>query len=248
MRFAFPPPSTPPYVRVAGSTDNPLFFPVHRIYCVGRNYADHTREMGGDPDREQPFFFTKPADAVVETNRQIPYPMATNNLHHEVELVVALKSGGTSLSVEQAMDHVFGYAVGLDLTRRDLQNYAKEHRQPWDTSKAFDHSAPIGSITPLEGTDSSSSSSSLTSSSILSKAAHISLQVNGQTRQSGTIDQMIWSIPEIISILSHQFVLAPGDLIFTGTPAGVGPLVPGDQVKGRIDGLEDIDITIGAST
>ncbi|WP_317931528.1 fumarylacetoacetate hydrolase family protein [Halioxenophilus sp. WMMB6] len=206
-------------------------FPVHRIYCVGRNYADHAREMGADPSREAPFFFTKPADAVVGTNQTINYPPKTMDLHHEVEMVVAIERGGKNISVESALTHVFGYAVGLDLTRRDLQTEAKAKARPWCVAKAFDHSALIGPITEHHDCGHPGS-------------AAIELKVNGEPRQRGDINQMIWSTAEIISHLSSYFELAPGDLIFTGTPAGVGALQPGDKLHATIEGLAPFDGTI----
>jgi fumarylpyruvate hydrolase len=224
--FAFDPPSTPS-VAILGKNER---FPVHRIYCVGSNYAEHVREMGGDLDRSQPTFFTKPADAVVPSQTQIPYPLNTSNLHYEVELVIAIGKAGVKIPADEAIDYIFGYGVGIDLTRRDMQAKAKEIGGPWDTAKAFDQSAPISAIT--QGTSS------------LDDAAEISLTVNGKVRQSGALNQMIWSIPEIIAQLSSNFRLLPGDLIFTGTPSGVGPVVAGDHIKGMVEGLEDVDITI----
>lgn len=207
-------------------------FPVRRIYCVGRNYAAHTLEMGGDPAREDPFFFTKPADAVVRTGATIPYPSKTENLHHEIELVVALGKGGSDVAVDDALGLVFGYATGVDLTRRDLQNEAKSLRRPWDMSKGFDRSAPMAALTRA------------------SEIGHpttgaISLHVNGEARQSSDLAALIWSVPETISFLSGLVELAPGDLIFTGTPDGVGPLERGDSVTGHVDGLEDLEFSIG---
>lgn len=225
-RFAFDP---PPTSSVAISDDDERF-PVHRIYCVGRNYADHVQEMGGDPNRSSPTFFTKPRDAVVPTGSKIPYALNTSNLHYEVELVVAIGKSGVQIPVHQANEYVFGYGVGIDLTRRDLQSHAKTTGGPWDAAKAFDESAPMGPIRK--------------GSSLLSETSKIELFLNGNLRQSGTLNQMIWSVPEIIEQLSKSFRLEPGDLIFTGTPSGVGPLAVGDQIKGTIDGLEDIDIEI----
>ena len=199
-KFVFEPHPTPS-VAVLGD-DGELKFPVHRIYCVGRNYADHVKEMGGDSNLDKPVFFCKPADAVVVSGTSIPYPLATKNLHYEAELVIALQSGGKSIPVDQALKHVYGYAVGIDLTRRDLQAIAKEKGQPWDSAKAFDLSAPIGPITV--GPNS------------VKDDAKISLEVNKVQKQSSTIDKMIYSIPEIISILSEEFLLQAGDLIFTG--------------------------------
>jgi len=191
-------------------------FPVRRIYCVGQNYADHAREMGGDPDRQPPFFFSKPRDAVT-AGSEVSYPPATQNLHHEVELVLALGSGGANLSPEAALSLVYGSAVGVDLTRRDLQAVAKSSGRPWDVSKGFDQSAPISLIRPGSAPD----------------HGLISLHVNGEQRQSGDLNQMIWSTSELLSHLTHLFRLEAGDLIFTGTPAGVGPIVSGDQVEAK---------------
>jgi fumarylpyruvate hydrolase len=215
-----------PSVAVAGETAR---FPVRRIYCVGRNYAAHTREMGGDPTREDPFFFAKPADAVVPDGTTLPYPPATRNLHHEIELVVALGGGGANLAADKVMDLVYGYAVGLDMTRRDLQNTAKAGGKPWDMGKGFDRSAPIGAIRPA------------------ARIGHpakgaIWVKVNGQVRQSGDLADMIWSVPETLAYLSGLVELAPGDLIFTGTPEGVGPVVAGDLVEGHVEGVGDLTI------
>jgi fumarylpyruvate hydrolase len=226
--FAFPP-SAVPSVQIA---DSGRRFPVHRIYCVGRNYADHIKEMGSDA-REPPVFFTKPADAVMDNDAVIPYPPRTSNLHYEIELVIAIGRGGKSISKEKALDHVFGYAVGNDLTRRDLQNAAKQKGAPWDTGKAFDHSAPLAPIRPA-------------ARGHLSKG-RIWLSVNGQVRQDADLAEMIWNVPEIIAELSTLFELQPGDLVFTGTPAGVGPLKPGDRVEGGIEGLEGLRHSIGAT-
>ena len=253
MKYAFLPPaiSTVPVV-VTGGTAAALFFPVHRIYCVGRNYADHAIEMGGDPSREQPFFFAKPADAVVPcgcsssssddtaTTKNIPYPLATADLHHEIELVLAIGRAGTEIDVADAGNYVYGYAIGVDLTRRDLQATAKANGRPWCTAKGFDQSAPIGNIYPTATT--------LRATLLLqdSKSKNeLWLNVNGQRRQTGVpAKQMIWSVSEIISILSHQFELRPGDLIFTGTPAGVAALQPGDRVTGGMDGLGELAFTV----
>jgi fumarylpyruvate hydrolase len=200
-------------------------FPVHRIYCVARNYAEHAREMGMDPSREAPFFFIKPADAVVPSGSAVPYPPRTANLHHEIELVVAIGKGGRQIPVGQALGHVYGYAVGNDLTRRDLQFAAREKGRPWDTAKGFDASAPITAIHPLE------------------QVGHVAtgriwLAVNGQLRQQADVADMIWPVPDLIAELSTYYELKAGDLIFTGTPAGVGPLVPGDEIEGGVEGLD----------
>jgi len=206
-------------------------FPVRRIYCVGRNYAEHTREMGGDPTREAPFFFMKPADAIVPNGAKIPYPVKTKDVHHEIELVVAMKSGGVDIPVERALEHVFGYGVGIDLTRRDLQGEAKKAGKPWDMGKGFDRSAPCTALVPA------------------SKIGHPSkgaiwLKVNGQTKQSGDLAQMIWSVPEMISYLSGLVELKSGDLLYSGTPAGVGPVAKGDRIEGHVDGVGDLAISI----
>ncbi len=207
------------------------FFPVHRIYCVGRNYADHALEMGADPTREAPFFFTKPYDTLITEGNSIPFPSQTQDLQHEVELVIALKSGGSDLTTEQASAAVYGYAVGIDLTRRDLQAEAKAESRPWCAAKAFDGSAPISAITPADKWRYSLDHS-------------ITLAVNGRTRQNGKLSQMIWSVNEIIAKLSTLFKLAPGDLIFTGTPAGVAKLEPGDKVIAAISGLEVLETEV----
>ena len=216
-----------PSVEVRGTRDR---FPVRRIFCVGRNYAAHAREMGND-DREPPFFFTKPADAVVASGSSVPYALRTSNFHHEAELVVALGSGGTNVPVANAHSLVYGYAVGIDLTRRDLQSDARDNGKPWDTSKGFDRSAPIGAIRPV-------------SAGGLLESARISLSVNGKMRQDANIADMTWKVPEIIAELSTLFEIAAGDLIYTGTPAGVGPLVRGDSVEAVIDGLDAVSIRI----
>lgn len=205
-------------------------FPVRRIYCIGRNYADHVREMGGDPKAQPPVFFIKPADAVVPGGGDIPYPLATENLHYEAELVLALCSDGARVSVEGAEKLIYGYAVGCDLTRRDRQKEAKDAGAPWDVAKAFDNSAPIGPITPKDAAD-------LT-------GARVRLAVNGETRQDAPLSDMIWSPAEIIAALSERFALKAGDLVFTGTPEGVGPLIVGDTVLIRVDGLEDLSFAI----
>ena len=207
-------------------------FPVRRIFCVGRNYAAHAREMGSDPDREAPFFFTKPADAVVPNNATVPYPPMSRNVHHEIELVVALGGEGFGLTPQAAGALVFGYAVGVDLTRRDLQNAAKDTGRPWDMGKGFDQSAPCGPITPTEACGPLASGA-------------IWLKVNGQTRQSGDLSDLIWSVPELLAQLSRYVVLKPGDLVYTGTPDGVGPLQVGDEVQGHVDGLQDLQFRIG---
>ncbi|KJV10089.1 fumarylacetoacetate hydrolase [Elstera litoralis] len=227
--FAFPP-AAQASVAIAGE---PARFPVRRIYCVGRNYAEHSREMGHNPEKEVPFFFSKPADAVVETGATIPYPPETQNLHHEIELVIAIRVGGADIPVDRALSHVFGYGVGIDLTRRDLQGVAKAAGRPWDLAKGFDLSAPIA---PLHRADNGATA----------QQGRIWLAVNGVEKQSGDLTDMIWPVADIIAFLSRSVTLQPGDLIMTGTPAGVGPLVPGDQVTGGIDGLGAISLTIAA--
>jgi fumarylpyruvate hydrolase len=224
--------SAPPACVPVVGTD--ALFPVHRIYCVGRNYAEHAQEMGHS-GREAPFFFMKPADAVLvaqpDGGTVLPYPSLTTNLHHEIELVVAIGQGGSQISVGDALRHVFGYAVGLDMTRRDLQSDMKAQGRPWCIAKGFDHSAPIGPIMPtaLAGDIAQ---------------AEISLRVNGQMRQHSTVSQLIWSIAETISQLSHAWMLQPGDLIFTGTPAGVGAVKPGDTMQGSVTGLTPIEFRV----
>jgi fumarylpyruvate hydrolase len=220
----FPP--APAVLAAIDGTD--VRFPVRRIFCVGRNYAAHRAEMGGD-DREPPFFFTKPADALVPSGTIIPYARATADLHHEVELVIAIGTGGAEIPVEEALSHVYGYAVGVDLTRRDLQAAAKSKGQPWDSAKAFDRSAPLGAVRVATGSD---------------LPGGIRLFVNDTPRQASQLSHMIWSVPEIIAECSRLWQLAPGDLIFTGTPDGVGALAPGDHVRAVIDGLPELDFTI----
>jgi fumarylpyruvate hydrolase len=226
MSYVFPPPAQPA-VEIKG---RPERFPVNRIFCVGRNYAAHAREMGSDPDREPPFFFMKPAGAIVANNATIPYPPRTSNLQHEIELVVAVGKGGSRVPIGSALQHVFGYAVGNDLTRRDLQFEARDKGRPWDTGKAFERSAPITAIHPAEGKG--------------FDRGRIWLKVNGQTRQEADVSQLIWNVAEIIAELSTLFELAPGDLIYTGTPAGVSALESGDRIEGGIDGLDTLITTI----
>ncbi len=218
----------PPAIPIHGSA---AVFPVRRIYCVGRNYADHAREMGGDPNREPPFFFGKPQDTVVPGGGEVAYPPATANLHYEVELVVALARGGRDIPVSEANGCIYGYAVGIDLTRRDLQAQSKDKGQPWDTAKGFDQSAPVSPITPV------STVGHL-------EAGAIWLSVNGVERQRGNLEQMTWGVPEVIAHISRFVALAPGDLLFTGTPSGVGPIVKGDQVRCGIDGLGELEIVL----
>jgi fumarylpyruvate hydrolase len=216
----------PPQVTLP--TTGPGRFPVRRIFCVGRNYAEHAREMGHDPDAEPPFYFTKPADAVVESGATIPYPPATSDLHYEAELVVAIATGGTNITESDAPSHIWGHATGNDLTRRDLQAAAKAARRPWDMAKGFDTSAVVGVIHPGPIGD-----------------ASITCTVDGTLKQSARLSDMIWPVPAIIAHLSRLVTLAPGDLIFTGTPAGVGPLHPGQTCTVAIDGLTPATVTIG---
>ncbi len=207
-----------------------LRFPVRRIYCVGRNYNDHVAEMGGIPGREPPFFFQKPADALL-LDENFPYPSASNNVHHEVELVVALHSGGKNIAVEDASRHIYGYAVGIDMTRRDLQGAAKKAGRPWEIAKAFDRSAPVSEVTPKADIG-------------LLERASISLHVNGVQRQNSDISEMIWTVPEIISELSKLFELHAGDMIFTGTPSGVGPVQPGDRLRAAIERVGELTLQV----
>lgn len=222
-----------PVVPIAGSTE---VFPVRRIYCIGRNYAAHAREMGSDPTREPPFFFQKPSDAVQFVapgqTTDHPYPPLTRNYHYELELVAALHKGGRNMPVDKALDLVYGYAVGLDMTRRDLQAEAKAAGRPWDTAKGFDQSAILGEIVRVADVG------------YLERGA-ITLAVNGSTKQQGDLADMIWNPAEIVSNLSHLYRLHPGDLIYTGTPAGVGAVLPGDVLTGRIDAVGEIQLTVG---
>ncbi|MFT8717746.1 fumarylacetoacetate hydrolase family protein [Acetobacter sp.] len=224
MQYVFPPPSLPA-IPVVGAD---AAFPVRRIWCVGRNYGEHTREMGGDPASDPPIFFAKPADAVT-LERTLPFPLHTNDLHHEIELAVAIGGEGVNVPVGQALDLVYGYAVALDMTRRDLQAIAKKKGQPWDLAKGFDQSCPIAPIRsvaeighPTEG--------------------RIALHVNGEVRQQGDIKDLIWSVPEIIAALSSFVELRPGDLILTGTPSGVGPVVAGDRLMGECEGVGRLEV------
>ena len=217
-----------PVIPVEGTSS---VFPARRVYCVGRNYAEHAREMGHDPTREPPFFFLKPADVLTPSGRVVQYPPKTVDLHHEIELIAAIGRGGAEISQDDALRHVFGYAVGIDLTRRDLQAEAKRLSRPWEVGKVFDGAAPVSTITRAEESGHPVS-------------GRIWLAVNGETRQNGDLSQMIWTVPEIVSELSTLFTLEPGDLVFTGTPAGVAPLVRGDRVTGGIDGVGSIEIEI----
>lgn len=224
-------PLVPPLVPVAGSDAG---FPVRRIYCVARNYAEHAREMGSS-GREAPFFFMKPADAALPvaagTTGRMEYPPKTADLHHEVELVVAVGKGGRNIAAASAYEHIFGYAIGLDMTRRDLQAELKKQGRPWDVAKGFDHSAPIGVIHPAAAVGHPAQGA-------------IRLDVNGEERQRGDLSDMIWWVPEIVAILSEYFELAAGDLIFTGTPAGVGPVRRGDLLAGSIENLGSLSLAI----
>jgi fumarylpyruvate hydrolase len=227
MDYVFAPPPQAS-IAVAGSDAR---LPIRRVFCVGRNYAAHAREMGMD-DRDPPFFFTKPADAVTDGGLTIPYPPETNDLNHEVELVAIIGTGGRNIAVEDSLSHVWGYAIGNDFTRRDIQIALREVSRPWDWGKAFDHSAVVGPAHPV------------------SKVGHpsegfIRLTVNGKVRQDGNLNEMIWNVPEIISIISRSMALQPGDLIMSGTPAGVGPVVPGDVLVHEVEGLGAVTVTIG---
>ena len=207
-----------------------LRFPVRRVYCIGRNYAAHTIEMGGDPDRDPPFFFQKNPDNL-DCSGAFPYPVKSSDVHHELELVVALKSGGVNIPVERALDHVYGYGVGLDMTRRDLQGEAKDLRRPWEIGKAFERSAPCGALVPAAEIGHPSE-------------GLVQLTVNGEVRQTGDLDQMIWKVPEMISYLSDYFELAAGDVIMSGTPSGVAAVVRGDVMEAEIAGVGTLRVTV----
>lgn len=217
-----------PSLPVRGTADR---FPVHRIYCVGRNYAAHAVEMGHDPDREAPFFFLKSPTTLLTDGRDLPYPPATRDLHHEVELVVALGRGGADIVPEAALGHVWGYAVGLDMTRRDLQAEAKKAGRPWEVGKTFENSAPCGELVPAAGIGHPDRGA-------------IRLKVNGEPRQEGALEQMIWKVPEVIACLSTLFELRAGDLIMTGTPAGVGAVVRGDRLHAHVEGVGDLELAV----
>jgi fumarylpyruvate hydrolase len=230
MRFVFQP-REQPAAHIAGTNE---LFPIHRIYCVGRNYAAHIREMGFDPEREPPFFFQKPADAYVPSGAAIPYPPDTANLQHEVELVIAIARGGSDIPVEKALEHVWGYAVGVDLTRRDRQIEARDRGRPWEVGKAFDRAAPMGELVSTQ------------------ECGHVDrgriwLSVNGQIRQDADVRQLIWSVPEIIAALSRSWELVAGDLIFSGTPEGVGAIVAGDTIECGVEGLPTLRFNIGSA-
>ncbi|MGN2252879.1 fumarylacetoacetate hydrolase family protein [Frateuria sp. GZRe12] len=224
MRYAIPQPAVPS-LPVLGSEDR---FPVRRIFCIGRNFADHAREMGATVDRDQPMFFCKPADAVVTDGADVPYPTATAELHHEVEMVVALAGGGRDLTADLAETLIFGYGVGLDLTRRDLQAQAKAKGHPWDVAKAFDHSAPVSALRPAE-------------QGRPGPQTRLSLEVNDVLRQQATLQDMVHDVPAIIAALSKLFELKPGDLLFTGTPAGVAALHRGDRFHAGLEGIAVLD-------
>lgn len=226
---------TPPIIPAVAIEASDALFPVRRILCVGRNYADHAREMGSDPDREPPFFFTKPGDAVLPASGTVPYPTLTTQLEYEIELVVAIGVGGRDIAAEQALEHVWGYGVGVDLTRRDLQQQAKDTRRPWDIGKAFDASAPMTPLVPAGRVADAS-------------RGRIWLSVNDALQQEGDLADMIWPTADIIAAASRAWTLAPGDLLFTGTPSGVGPIVPGDVVTGGVDGVGSFSFTVGAAS
>ena len=228
MTYVFPAPEQAS-LAVRGSDAR---FPIRRIFCVGRNYAAHAREMGKDPDREPPFFFTKPADAALDTPCTIAYPKLTQNLHHEIELVIAIGKGGSEIAEADVMDHVWGASVGLDLTRRDLQMEARDMGRPWDWGKAFDQSAPIAPIVPIAEVPSV-------------ETGRIWLAVNGETRQDADLADLIWSVREHVSVLSRAMTLAPGDIVMTGTPAGVSAVVAGDVITGGVEGIGELEVTIG---
>jgi fumarylpyruvate hydrolase len=224
MTTVIPTPAQPS-IPVAGRAER---FPVRRIFCIGRNYADHAREMGASVDKANPMFFTKPADAIVTDGADVPYPSATQDLHHEVEMVVALGAGGSDLSVEQAGKLVWGYGVGLDLTRRDLQAQAKAKGAPWDVAKGFDHSAPVSALVPA-------------GEATISAGTRIALEVNGEVRQQATLGEMVLDVPEILSALSRLFELKAGDIVYTGTPAGVAALVRGDRFRATLEGVATLE-------
>jgi len=205
-------------------------FPVRRVYCIGRNYAAHSIEMGGDPNRESPFFFQKNPDNL-DTSGEFPYPVKSSDVHHEIELVVALKSGGVNISVENALEHVYGYAIGIDMTRRDLQAEMKQTRRPWEIGKAFERSAPVGPIVAASDIGHLDS-------------GKITLNVNGEIRQQGDLNQMIWKVPEMIAYLSEYFEIGPGDVIMSGTPSGVGPVVRGDVMVAAVEGIGELEVKV----
>jgi fumarylpyruvate hydrolase len=227
MTYVIQPPATVS-LPVRGSDSR---FPVHRVYCVGRNYAAHAIEMGHDPDREPPFFFQKNPDNLLSEGQDFPYPTMTEDVHHEIEMVVALKQGGDDIPEDRALDCVYGYAVSLDMTRRDLQGEMKKQGRPWEIGKAFEHSAPCGPIVPAEE---------------IGHPDHgaVWLKINGEMRQEGDLNQMIWKVPEMITYLSRLFTLQPGDIIMSGTPAGVGPVVRGDKMLGFVEGVGELSLDV----
>lgn len=227
MTYCIDPPAIPS-LPIRGSEQR---FPIRRVFCIGRNYAEHAREMGASVELGTPMFFCKPADAIVSDGADVPYPSITNELHHEVEMVVALAGGGSNIAPEQATALVFGYGVGLDLTRRDLQRQAKAKGHPWEVAKAFDHSAPVSTLCPA-------------AESALSTATKLSLSVNGELRQQTTLGDMLHNVSQIIAVLSTLFELKPGDLIFTGTPAGVATLQRGDQLHAELGGIATLDTRV----
>lgn len=227
MTYVFPP-QAQATLPVRGSD---LLFPVNRVYCVGRNYAAHAIEMGHDPDKEPPFFFQKNPDNLLPKGKDFPYPGMTDDVHHEIELAVALKSGGVNIPADRAADCVFGYAVSLDMTRRDLQGEMKKMGRPWEIGKAFEHSAPCSALVPAAEIGHPTEGA-------------VWLTVNGETRQEGNLNQMIWKIPEMISYLSDLFTLHAGDVILTGTPAGVGPVLRGDDIHGHVAGVGDLHVRV----
>jgi len=227
MKYAIQPAELP----ALPITDSENKFPVRRIYCVGRNYRAHAIEMGSDPDREPPFFFMKPADAIVQNGETIPYPPMTDNFHHEIELVVAIGVGGTDIADENALDHAWGYGVGIDLTRRDLQEEAKKSGRPWDMGKGFDKSAPCTALRPVSDVGHPTTGA-------------IWIKVNGEMKQKSSLDLHIWNVQETISYLSRLVELQPGDLIYMGTPEGVGPVQAGETMEGHIDGVGDLRIKV----
>jgi fumarylpyruvate hydrolase len=226
MKYAI----TPPAQAALPIRGSDALFPVRRVYCIGRNYAAHTIEMGGDPDREPPFFFQKNPDNI-DSSGEFPYPVKSSDVHHELEMVVALKSGGTNIPVDKALDHVWGYAVGLDMTRRDLQGEAKDLRRPWEIGKAFERSAPCGPLVPAEQIGHPSE-------------GLVELKVNGKVKQTGDLNQMIWKVPEMISYLSDYFELAAGDVIMSGTPSGVAAVVKGDVMEATVEGVGSFTVKV----